>query len=434
VPGEDGPAGSLESFAQRNGLAFANATSLPQEGALLSAGGDQKGAATGKLPGGLDGTLAYYTYATTSTDSDGHSSTTHHHNTIVVSRIPESIGFAPSLAFRGRSMMSALGIQGDTKRVEAVGEAIKGAMAFAYKGTSDAWLTQLFSPALVDWLDRSPDDFGFELSGGVLCVARSDYIGGDELESLCSDAAHVATAIASECEEAVDSGQAASQGAHSKPPDPDLEKTLNEVVGAEAPDHLGATTRAFRKHLFASPGTYARALLWGLVVAAILNVFLLAITINLIVANSYGALAIFEGALIGICFLIALRWRVGDKASSLDPEAFFRGYARSRHLQVIDPLQFAATHADARLPFEPDWVFTGTLPGGSSDAALALRGDGMKRSDQIAVIAGPTGPVAATELTATAPGLSAANLDTYSAALEKQLAGEPATAAAAAGR
>lgn len=422
MPGEDGPAGSLKSFAEQNGLAYAPSVSLPQQGALLGEGGDQKGTATGTLPGGLEGTLAYYTYATTTTDSDGHSTTHHHQNTIVVGRIPESIGFAPSLAFRGPSMLSALGIQGDTKQVKAVGDATKGAIAFAYEGTSEAWLTQLFSPALIDWLGRSPDNFGFELSGGVLCAARSDYVGGDQLQSLCTDAAHVAQAIANECQEAVDSGQAATQGAHSKAADPGTEQTVNEVVGDSVPDHLGATTGAFRSHLFASPGTYATALLWALVIAAILNVFLLAITINLIVANSYGGLVIFEGALLLVCFLIALRWRVKDKVSSLDPEAFFRGYARSRHLQVVDPLQFAATNADAQLPFEPDWVFTGTLPGGARDEALMLKGDGMKRSDQIAVVAGPSGPVAATELTATAPGLSVANLDEYAAALSKQVA------------
>lgn len=428
VAPEDGSKGGLEAFAAANRLGFEASASLPAEGALLSTGGDVEGAVTGALPGGLDGTLAHYTYTTTSTDSDGHTSTSHHHYTLVVGRVPESIGFAPHLAFRGRSVGSGLGLGGESKKVEAVGDAIKGATAYAYDGTSDQWLTQLFSPALIDWLGRSPDDFGFELNGGVLCAVRSDYLSGDDLTNLSTDAAHVAQAITNECQEAVDSGAAATQGAHSKPPDPKLEKALGEVVGEGSPDHLGATTGAFRKHLFATPGTYLTALLWGLVVAAIFNVFLLAITINLAVAHSYSALIIFEAALIGLCFLIALRWRVRDQATSLDPEAFFRGYARSRHLQVVDPLQFAATHADANLPFEPEWVFTGTLPGGSVDAALAVKGDGMKRTDQIAVIAGPSGPVAVTELTATAPGLSVANLDEYAAALSKQAAGQSAPA------
>ena len=429
MPPEDGSTAGLEAFASANGLAFEATASLPAEGTLLSAGGKVVGVVMGALPGGMSGTLAYYAYTTSSTDSDGHTSTHHHYNTVVVGRLPESIGFAPSLGFRGPSVTTGLGMRGESKQVKAVGDAVKGATAYAYEGTSDDWLTQLFSPALIDWLGRSPDDFGYELSAGVLCVARENYLAGGDLTSLTGDASHVATAISNECQEAVESGSAAREGAHSKPPDPKMQTALTAVVGDSAPDHLGATTGAFRSHLFATPGTYLTALWWGLVVALILNVFLLAITINLVVAKSYSALIIFEAALLLICGLIALRWRVGDQVKSLDPEAFFRGYARSRRLQVVDPLQFAATHADAKLPFEPEWVFTGELPGGSaSDAAMALKGDGTKREDQVAVVAGPSGPVATGELQGTAPGLSLADLDAYSQRLSQQLAGAPAPA------
>jgi hypothetical protein len=429
VAPEDGSAGSLQAFAGANRLTFAPTAALPEEGALLSAGGTVEGSVSGALPGGLDGTLAYYTYTTSSTDSDGHTSTTHHHNTVAVGRVPESIGFAPYLAFRGPSVTTGIGLGGNTKKqVEAVGDAVKGAHAFAYDGTSDDWLTQLFSPALIDWLGRSANDFGFELSAGVLCVAREGYLEGDELTSLASDASHVAAAIDQECQEATDSGSAAAQGAHSKPPDPKVEATLADVVGDSAPDHLGATTGAFRGHLFASPAIYARALLWAVLISLGINVFLLAITINLAVAHSWTAIIVLEGALLLLCFIVALRWRVKDQVGILDPQAFFRGYARSRHLQVVDPLQFAATHAEAKLPFEPEWVFTGSLPGGTGDAALMLKGDGTKREDQIAVVAGTSGPVASSELQGTAPGLSLTDLDSYSERLSRQLAGTPAPA------
>jgi hypothetical protein len=432
VAPEDGSAGSLQAFAGANRLTFAPTASLPEEGALLSAGGTVEGAASGALAAGLDGTLAYYTYTTSSTDSDGHTSTTHHHETVVVGRIPESIGFAPYLAFRGPSVTTGLGLAGcDKKQVEAVSEGVKGATAYAYDGTSDDWLTQLFSPALIDWLGRSQNDFGFELSSGVLCVAREGYLEGDDLASLTSDAAHVASAIAKECQEAVDTGSAATQGAHSKPPDPKMEETLTEVVGESVPDDLGATTGSFRGHLFASPAVYARALLWAVLIALGINVFLLAITINLAVAHSWTALIVLEGALLLLCFILAVRSRVKSQANQLDPEAFFRGYARSRHLQVVDPLQFAATHADADLPFKPDWVFAGSLPGGPGDAALMLKGDGTKREDQIAVVAGASGPVATAELQGTAPGLSLADLDAYSQRLSAQLGASPAPAPAA---
>lgn len=420
---EDGTGSGLEAFAAANGLTFASSASLPSDGALLSEGGDVEGAVTGTLPGGLGGTLARYHYTTTSTDSDGHTTTHHHRLTIVVSRVPESIGFAPYLAYRGPGSSMGVDMGQGAKRVKMVEDAVKNGRAYAFDGTDEGWLTELFSPALLDWLGRSPAGFGFELSGGVLCVARDDFIdGGRELTGLCTDAAHVAEAVRKESIEEVDTGGAARSGAKSHALDPKLAASVEEVVGDDVPDHLGATTGEFKGHLYSSPGTYGTALLWALVVAAILNVFLLAITINLVVANQYTGLIIFEAALIGICFIFALRWRVRDQAKQLDPEAFFRGYARSRHLELVDPLQFAATHAEAKLPFKPDRVFTGALPGGSGDEALALKGDGTTREDAIAVVAGPTGPIAFAELTATAPGLSVANLDEYSAALSKQLA------------
>src|SRR5207247_1681221 len=128
---------------------------------------------------------------------------------------------------------------------------------------------------LIDWLGRSANDFGFELSAGVLCVAREGYLSGDDLAGLVSDASHVAAAVADECQEATDAGSAAAQGAHSKPLDPKVEGTLTDVVGDTVPDHLGATTGEFRGHLFASPAVYARALLWSILIALGINVFLL---------------------------------------------------------------------------------------------------------------------------------------------------------------
>lgn len=62
---------------------------------------------------------------------------------------------------------------------------------------------------------------------------------------------------------------------------------------------------------------------------------------------------------------------------------------------------------------------SGPLPGGG-EGSLALSRDGSKRSDRVAVVGGPAGPVAESELESEAPGLSAKDLDTD---LE-QLAGE----------
>ena len=100
-------------------------------------------------------------------------------------------------------------------------------------------------------------------------------------------------------------------------------------------------------------------------------------------------------------------------------EAFWRSYAKSRGMKLEEPLHFAATHADAKLPFRPDRVLVGPLPGGG-EGCFCVYGDGSKRADRVAVVAGPAGPVAESELEAEPQGLTTKDLDTY---LE-QLAGE----------
>jgi hypothetical protein len=54
---------------------------------------------------------------------------------------------------------------------------------------------------------------------------------------------------------------------------------------------------------------------------------------------------------------------------------------------------------------------TGIL--GGVDSSLMLTGDGLRRGDSIALVAGPTGPVASAELELSAPGASAKALDAY---------------------
>jgi hypothetical protein len=60
----------------------------------------------------------------------------------------------------------------------------------------------------------------------------------------------------------------------------------------------------------------------------------------------------------------------------------------------------------------------------------AFCGDGTSRESRIAVVAGAKGPVASAELRASPGGLSAKDLDDYSARLTKELAGTPRPAPA----
>ncbi len=424
------PADAISKFAEEHGLAYSATEKLPEQGDLLCRDGVVQGAAKGSLPSGIEGILAHYTYTYTWTDSDNH---THHEKrlfTIVVTQVPESIGFMPYLGFSGAgSKLNGLagGLE-EMKKVDLEGhKGLKGASAYAYKGASENWTLQLFSPALIDWLARSDDEFGFELAAGVLCVARDTYLTAPEkLETLCGDAAHLAGLLREESLEETATGGAEAEAAKDpKLDDPKMELALSQVDSG-SPGSVGAATNQFASFLRTSPVTIAGALGTAIGLTLILNIPGAAIPIILTVQGAYGVLAAIEGALILIIFFFAYRSRVRKRSQKYAGEAFFRGYAKDRELSLEEPLKFAATHAEAKLPFKPDRVFTGMLPGGVN-GSLVLVGDGSKRADRIAVVGGPRGPVAESELEAEPQGLSTKDLDTY---LE-QLAGEVKEAPAA---
>lgn len=414
---------TLPGFAAANGLAYAKTVPLPAEGITLKKDSAKvEGAATGTLPGGIEGTVAHFTYTYSVTDADDHTHTETRRLTLVVTSVPVSIGFVPYLGF-SRGASHFVGTAGGTqmRRVDFRGaEGLEHASCFIFAGTNENWQAQLFSPALLDWLARSPDDFGFELANGTLVAGRSDYLNSQaDLKALCEDTAHLAETIREESQEAVDTGGAANYAA--KDPDagdPRMEKALAKVDVAP-PQNLGGATHEFRGYIARSPELIFRAVWKAALLTLILNVPGAAIPIILAADGSYALLAAIEGALFLIVFYFLFRSAIKGGGQRWAAEAFFRGYAKSHGLTLEEPLHFAATHADAKLTFKPDRVMTGPLPGGS-EGSLVLYGDGSKRKDRVAVVGGPSGPVAESELQSEAPGLSTEDLDTY---LE-QLAGE----------
>jgi hypothetical protein len=412
----------LEKFAAVHGLTHSKSTSLPQQGNLLTRGGSVEGAVKGELPGGIEGTLAHYTYTYTTTDSDNNTTTHHRFFTIVVTAIPESIGFMPSLGFVGaESEMSGIGgTLDEVVKVDLGGDkGLDGARCYRYKGASENWTQQLLSPALLDWLARSESDLGFELANGVLCVSRKSYLEDPAaMQALCEEAAHLTAAIRSESEEESDTGGAESHAAKDpKALDPEMEAALAAVT-VPPPTSTVSATSSFAHHL-RSPATFFWALGKAMLIALVLNIPGIAIPILLIVAGNYALLAAIEAVLIGVLVFFIFRKRVREGSKQYASEAFFRAYASSRGMTLEEPLHFAATHAEAKLPFRPDHVLAGPLPGGG-EGCLCILGSGDKRADRIAVVAGPSGPVAESELEAEPQGLSTKDLDTY---LE-QLAGE----------
>jgi hypothetical protein len=380
------------------------------------------------LPGGIDGSLAYYTYTYTTTDSDRHSTSHTRRFTIVVTSVPQSIGFMPSLGFHGpESEMSGVGAGLEQMvKVDLEGHAgLKGARCYRYKGAGEMWTKRLFSPAFIDWLARSEPDFGFELSDGVLTTGRP-RIGGELLVGLCEEAAHLTEVIAAESDQDSNTGVAGGDAAK----DPDAtDKRMEEALRAipvDPPESIGAAESEFRRHLAHSPVLFIHAFSYAIAITLLLNIPGAAIPILLAVAGSWVALAAIEFGLIAIFAFFIFRKDLRESARKYAAEAFWRSYAEKRGMKLEEPLRFAATHADAKLPFRPDKVLAGPLPGGG-EGCFCVYGDGSKRTDRVAVVMGPAGPVAESELEAEPQGLTTKDLDTY---LE-QLAGEDRASAPA---
>jgi hypothetical protein len=428
--------GSLEAFAKAKDLSFRASGSLPKQGDLLNRGGKVEGLVEGKLPGRTDGSLAYYTYTYETTDSDGHSETHTRRFTIVVTKVPQSIGFMPSLGFSGAaSEMSGIGGSlGEVVQVDLGDDSrLRKARCYRYKGATENWTRRLFSPVLVDWLARSEDDLGFELADGVLTTSRGGHLVGDAaLAALCEEAAHLTAAIAAESDESSGTGTAAANAAKEGSADPRMEAAL-AATAVSPPESIGAAERDFRGHVARSPRTLWRALSRATLITALLNIPAAAVPILLAVAGAWGLLAAIEAVLIAIFAFFIFRKDVRESGRKYAAEAFWRSYAKAREMRLEEPLHFAATHADAKLDWKPDRVLAGPLPGGG-EGCFCVLGDGSKRADRVAVVAGPAGPVAEAGLEAEPQGLTTKDLDTFLA----QLAGEvrsasPGTAALPAG-
>jgi hypothetical protein len=408
------PVGGLAEFAAAHGLAFSAGGELPHQAGLLSRDSlAVLATAAGSLPGGAEGTLTHLTYEYRSSDT-----TRTRELTTVVVEVGESIGFAPYLSDLAGGMHGGpAGVETRTIKLSS------GARVQAAEGIDEAWLSELFSPALSDWLARSPDDFGWELTDGVLCASREKHLTGEsDLVRLCEDASHLAGALREESLEEVDGGSAGRTAAKAKktPVQVLVESLLPLVDFEQPPANVVSAQPAFRELVVRHPSTYFIGLFMGLAWALLINVVgggIFGLLLN--IPNPLVAVAIFELIVIGTTTFLSIRHQINSTSRACAAEAFWREYARSRDLELTDPLEFAATHAKVELPGKPQRVLTGLLDG--VPGALMITGDGLKRGEKIALVAGPSGPVASADFEASAPGPSAKLLDDYAARLAAEL-------------
>lgn len=204
----------FSAYAAARDLSREKKGSLPGGTPLLRRGDDRYAhhIMRGVLPGGLDGTLALYTYEETHRDSDGDRQTTYYHFTVVLADIPESAPRVGELYVQRRVgfrfLDSAEDLFRTRERITLESEELdQRAEIFAGRNEDENWIRQLFGPSFVHWLgDEAPDGFAFELVAGLLCVnVKGHHDSTVELDALCEAAAVVASRIGEESLEAAPS-------------------------------------------------------------------------------------------------------------------------------------------------------------------------------------------------------------------------------------
>ena len=201
----------FRAYADGRGLALnTERAQLPPLTELLRKGDERYAEQTlaGKLPGGLDGTLALYTYEEEDRDSQGNEQTTYYHYTIAITDAPEMAALIRDLACHQRAgfrfMDSAEDVFRRRQRVELESvTADKRYEIFAGPDDDLNRVRQVFEPSFILWLaDDAPEDFAFELSGGVLvCDVKGHKKSSAELDGLCEAAARVAVRLREEASE-----------------------------------------------------------------------------------------------------------------------------------------------------------------------------------------------------------------------------------------
>lgn len=188
----------FDVYAAQRAMTHSGKGPLPPTTPLLRRGDDRyaEHALRGPLADGMEGTLALYTYETTSYDSDGNRQTNYYRYTVGIHDVPESAERVPTLYARRKSGLKALEKVEDAfrsvERVEFESEALDDRFEiFVDKDQDPVWLRRLFAPTFIVWLtDSAPEKFAFELVSGSLCC----YVKGHRKKAEELDRMRLATA------------------------------------------------------------------------------------------------------------------------------------------------------------------------------------------------------------------------------------------------
>ena len=343
----------LRDFAAARGLELGGGDGVrPLTPALAAALRDGiAGSATGTLAPGLEGTIF---------DVRGETGAT-----VILTGVRGSAAFMPALACRDRAA------SGDRRPAELPAERWEGTELestgfnrryglLTLAGQDAGLVRELFSPSLIAWLERDPPPgFSFELNEGNLTIALPGRLRGAELEELAGLAAALRARIQGEIDE---------EGAL----DPDLydesvklravERGLSEVEWDEPPAGVQVAVARYRREAARKPSVLLKGLMWAAISGGIVAV-VLALAVHPVAGLLAGAIVAPFGFWIGrLVGASAFRWEGTASVSRVGLEAFARGYAASRGLELESRWRFHAEHRDLAVPGFADHVFAGRLP------------------------------------------------------------------------
>jgi hypothetical protein len=321
----------------------------------------------GTLAPGLEGTLSEHVF------DDGAQRT---ESAIVLTEVPETVAYAPALVCRDRLTLGAMPAQLPAERW-AETELESAAFNRRYRlltlaGQDQGWVRELFSPQLIAWLaDKAPAGLSFELNEGHLVIAVPGPLAGDgALEALIATAIEVRDRIRREALEEEADPDVFDESAEVAA----VVRTIDEVEWKTPPSGVQAAMERYADAATWKPRVVINATFAG----AIGGALTLAL-ISLLGSVLFGLLA---GIVVGaVGFMLgqwwaAHRYRWGDVSiQRVSLEAWVRGYAKARKLELVDRWRWHSDHRALPLPGFADHVLAGEIPGTNATGWFAMLGD-----------------------------------------------------------
>jgi hypothetical protein len=322
----------------------------------------------GDLAPGFEGTLSEHVFA------DGTKRT---ESTIVLTEVPETVAYVPALVCRDRATLGAVPAQLPAERW-AETELESAAFNRRYRlltlaGQDQGWVRELFSPDLIAWLtDRAPAGLSFELNEGHLVIAVPGPPAGDAaLEALIATATEVRDRIRREALEEEADPDVFDESAEVAA----VVRTIDEVEWKTPPSGVQAAIESYVDAATWKPRVLVNALFVAAIGAGI-TVAVLALLGSVLVGLAGGLVVGIAGFIVGQWWA-AHRYRWGDvSVQRVALEAWVRGYAKSRDLELVDRWRWHSDHRALPLPGFADHVLAGPIaPDSRIDGWFAMLGD-----------------------------------------------------------